>query len=317
MEDETENFASEAENDNVMSSEDDNAPEWDYFDPEEEPETEENPDEGVTEDEEAATEEEPEAVEAEESEEDPQDAYAEEDHKVKLADGEEITVGELIKGRLMQADYSRKTQELSNQRKAVEADASKIEGITQAFVDHMASLLPQEPDQSLIYSDPVKYSQQKAIYDNSLAQIQKLIEIGSQPKEVQQGMQERDQQTVMHETQTALAQKFPQISTREGFGQFMGEVSQGAQSVGFTNDDLQQAFSLPNGDKLIELAYWANKGKAAEKAKKAVKAKAQKAPPAKPVKPGQAGRQANRNREAMQKLSRSGSISDALKVDWD
>ena len=318
MEDETDNTAQEAVTDNVNPSEADTGSEWDFFDPDEDQDSEEITDEESTEDEEAETEEEPEAAEAEESEDEPQEAaYADANAKVKLADGEEVTIADLISGRMMQADYSRKTQELSNQRRQVEADASKLEGITQAFVDHLSSLVPNEPDQSLIYSNPQEYSKQKAIYDNAMSQIQKLIEIGQQPKEVVNNLNQMDQQAAQRETQTALVQKIPTMGTREGFSKIMGEVSAAAQAVGFTSEDLQAAFSLPKGAALIELAYLASKGMAADKAMASAKAKAQKAPPAKPVKPGTAGRKAAGNREAMRRLAKSGRLDDALKVDFD
>lgn len=304
--------------DNAMTtSDDDNASDWNYFDPDEDQDTEETTEEDVTDDEEAATEEEPEATEAEESEEEPESPVADESHVVTLANGEKVTVGELIKGRMMQSDYSRKTQELSNERERVRADASRIEGITQAFVDHMASLMPAEPDQRLIYSDPVKYTQQKAIYDQALGKIQELIEIGSQPKEVRQQMAQTDQQAAMRATQEALVQKIPQMATKDGFGKVMVEVAKAANAVGFTSEDLQSALSLPKGAALIELAHWAQKGMEAEKAKAAAKAKAQKAPPSKPNKPGHNAGRANKNRDAMKKLARSGSIQDALRVDFD
>lgn len=49
------------------------------------------------------------------------------DAKIKLADGTEITIAELKKGYMMQADYTRKTQALAEERKALEKERSTFD----------------------------------------------------------------------------------------------------------------------------------------------------------------------------------------------
>lgn len=321
MADETNDFADEAEIDRVEPSDSDDSQDWNYYDPEEdqddvaEPETNET-DEETDEDVTQEAEDDQEADEEAEEQAEPEAFEGSDDTVVALADGSKVTLGELKESPMFKADHTRKTQELTQLRKTVEADASQLKTTFENIVDRLAQFAPPDPD-TIPHQSFEQYQAAKAAYNNFVGLFQGVTEAKDAVEGVSSQMQEHDQQAAQQQTQAALAQKFPQISTREGFNKFMGEVSQGASAAGFTNEDLQAAFSMPKGAALIELAYWANQGKAAEKAKKAVKAKAQKAPPAKPVKPGQAGRQANRNREAMQKLSRSGSIADALKVDWD
>ena len=106
---------------------------------------------------------------------------------------------------------------------------------------------------------------------------------------------------------------FPETSggkTREAF--FNG-VQSAASDLGFSNAEL----SAIRDPRVFALAHWAAKGMAAEKARATAKAKVAAAPPATPRKPGQGARQANGNAEAMRKLARSGSLRDALAVDWD
>ena len=68
--------------------------------------------------------------------------------------------------------------------------------------------------------------------------------------------------------------------------------------------------------RMFALAHWANEGMKAAKAREAAKAKVANVPPSAPRKPGQPA-QASRNTDAMRKLARSGSIRDAVKVDWE
>lgn len=313
---ETDNASLMDVTDNADPSATDTPESWDYYDPDED--TVETPEEEGTEDEATETETEVEAeveedVETADEETEKQPVTATEDAVVQLADGETVTVKELAAGRMRQADYTRKTQELGNQRKALEAEAQKLQNITTAFVDHLSNMIPAEPDAQLAYTDPNKYTQQKAQYDAAVAQVQRLIELGSQPKEVTQNMTQEAHQRLLQEENTLLAGKFPETGTQEGRAKFFNEVAETANEVGFTTEELQQV----TDHRLFALAHWAKKGMEADKAKTAAKAKAQKAPPATPRKPGQPAKKANGNREAMRKLSRSGSMRDAMAVDFD
>ena len=308
MTDETDTPAG-AGTDNVEPSDNDTGEGLDYWDPEDDqdsPEGEEQPtDEG-----EGAGEEEPDEPESAPEQE---TAYAQHDAKVQLSDGSEKTISELIEGSMRQSDYSRKTQEIANQRKAVEADASRIANITEAFIDHLAQMLPAEPDTALALRDPSAYTRQKAQYDAAFAQVQKLIDLGSQPKQITDAMSAADKKADLEEQNRMLIEAFPETATAQGRQKFWGEVSETAQELGFTAEELSQA----SDHRLFKLAYWARKGLAADKIKAEAKAKAAKAPPVVLQKPGQPAAGANRNGEAMRKLGRSGSIRDAMAVDFE
>lgn len=297
---------------NTATQDDTAAIDFDYFDPDEDgaPEVAEQPAPDEVDGTEEAT---PEAETPEEAAEEPKEVRADVTAKITLADGSETTVGELAKGYLRASDYTRKTQEVAEQRKRLEADASRIESITQAFVDHLSSMIPDEPDHGLALRDPAAYTRQKAQHDAAVAQVKKLIELGSQPKEVKQAYSEADMQKQVAEESRLLVEAFPETATQEGKLKFWNEVSETAMEMGFTAQELQQA----TDHRLFKLAHWARKGMAAEKAKAAAKAKAQAAPPVAPHKPGAGARAASGNAEAMRKLSRTGSLKDALAVDFD
>ena len=316
MTDETDTPA-EAGTESVETPATDTAIDFDYWEPgdDETPETPEA-EEGATEEGEGEAEGQPEEAEGEqpEAEAEPEDEpkRADATAKVTLADGTETTVGELAKGYLRQSDYSRKTQELSETRKRVEADASRIEGITQAFIDHLASMIPAEPDTGLALRDPAAYTRAKAQYDAALAQVQKLIEIGGQPKQITQGLHEEDHRALLAEESRKLAEAIPETATQEGKQRFWEGATTTAQELGFTAEELRTV----TDHRLFVALDWARKGMAAEKAKAAAKAKAAKAPPVAPHKPGQAAAGANRNAEAMRKARRTGRLEDVLAVDF-
>ena len=240
-------------------------------------------------------------------------AYAEDTAVVKLSDGTEMPVAELKNGYLRQSDFTRKTQEVANERKTVQADVERMQRITTAFVDHLTALVPDPPSPSLAMTDPAKYVSQKAQHEAAMGQVQKLIEMGSVSKEVGAAMSGADKQRQIQEANARLVEMFPEAASGKGREAFFNGVQSAANDLGFSNDDL----TAVRDPRVFALAHWAAKGMAAEKAKAAAKAKVAAAPPATPRKPGQGARQANGNAEAMRRLTRSGSIHDAVKIDWD
>lgn len=306
MTDESDNEALEASTDNVNTSDDDTAETWDYHDPDDDLDTVETPDDEAPDDEDEG---ETEAPEAEE----PPVVYADEKAKVKLPDGSEMPVAELIKGRMLQADYTRKTQEVANERKAVQADVERMQRITTAFVDHLSALVPDPPPADLLYRDPQKAFVQQQIHDRAMAQVQQLIEMGNAPKEISTGMNEADDKRQLQEANQRLIEMFPEAASGQTREAFFNGVQSVASQLGFSNADL----SSIRDPRIFALAHWASKGMAADKAKATAKAKVAAAPPATPRKPGQGAKQANGNVEAMRKLARSGNLRDALAVDWD
>lgn len=274
--------------------------EWDYFDPDED--TEEAQDT-------AATDEGTEETASEEAE-DP--APEEQPAQISLPDGTQVTLEEAVKGYLRQSDYTRKATELASTRKALEADLQLVEGITQTFIDHLSKMVPAMPDPAMALRDPNGYVRAKAQYDAAMAQVQQLIEIGKQPKQIGEKLSQADLQAQIAAENAALAEKIPTVATPEGRRRFMESAAEAAQHAGFSMDDLQGV----TDHRLFVLAHWANEGLKAAKARETAKAKVANVPPAAPRKPGQPA-QANRNADAMRKLARSGSIRDALKVDWE
>lgn len=297
----------------------DTIPDYVYHDPDEDTEDDVTP-EMTDDDGTETTDDDPETAEAsteDETEEGETEDDGEEDPTVyfELPDGTKVASDEALKGYLRQSDYSRKTDELADYRKSLEAENNRIQGITEAFVDHLTQMIPAAPDPSLALQNPNEYTAKKAQHEAAVAQVQKLIEIGEQAKEAGQGISQADRQKLVSEENQKLVAKFPEVAKPRGREAFFKDTSTAAQQVGFSMDELQGV----TDHRLFALAYWADKGMKADQAKKTAKAKAQKAPPATPSKPGQPpkAQQGKRNAEAMRKLAKSGSIRDAMAIDFD
>lgn len=309
------NTPAEAGTEDVQADQTETAPEWDFFDPDED--TEDTPDTEATDDDGTETDDDPEATEAEtedeaaEGEEEGEESEPEPEY-FDLPDGTKVERDEVVKGYLRQSDYTRKSTEVAEMRKALEAENQRIQGITETFVDYLSQMVPQEPDPSLALSDANAYTRQKAQHEAAVAEVKKLIELGEQAEESGNNISEADRQKTLAEENRKLAERFPETATPKGREAFFSGAAEAAKELGFGMDELGQV----SDHRMFALAHWANEGMKAAKARDKAKTKAAKAPPATPNKPGQPKRQ-NRNAEAMRKLGRSGSIRDALAIDFD
>ena len=313
MTDET-NTSPEGGTDNVTPSDSDTPESWDYFDPDEDTEEEPNADEG-TDDEaaEADSEEGTEEADDQTDDEAAEDTADEPPRTVKMDDGEEVTIDDLKKGYLRQSDYTRKAQDVANERNTLKANLTRMERTQAAFVDYLTNMIPTPPEPSLAMSDPNRYTALKVQHDVALAKVQELIELGGNFKGQAQEISQEDQRKALAQEDAKLVQALPETATSEGREKFFNKISKVGQDFGFAPDELRWI----SDHRMFVVLDMARKGMEAEQAKSKVRAKAEKAPPATPRKPGQANTKARRNADAMRRLSQSGSIKDALKVDFD
>jgi len=297
---------------------------WDFadsFHDDEEGTTEENP--GSEEIESEAAAEADETVEAEQSTQEDDEAEKPEESdeeqtegeeaeaepvSIKLADGTEISEDEARAGYMRDADYRRKTQTVADQRRSVEAQASRLQAQTEALADWLSQLIPAEPDINLLQQDAQAYYTAKAIRDNQLGQLQELLEKVNEPKEVMEEMTAEARQSKLQEENNLLVMAFPQTANPKGRDDFFKKANEAGQALGFSSQEMADF----TDHRMFGAAYYAKLGMEAEKAKETAKRKVAAAPKAAPKKQ----RKAPDNRAAMRKLDQSGSIYDAMQVDF-
>ena len=315
MPDEADTEEAEApETDHVEPSPDDNpASVFDYRDPDEDTVETEEADGTDDETDEAKAEDEAESQEAEDDEDKPEQAAPDDNAEVDLPDGTKQTLGELKNGYLRQSDYTRKAQDVANIRRTTEAEAQRIAKVADAFVNHVANMLPPEPPPALAQADPAQYTRQKAAFDAAVAQVQSLVEIGGQAQETASMVSQEDHQRLLSDENSSLAAMFPETAKPESRKAFFDTVSEAATSLGYSPEELSRV----TDHRLIALAFWAKRGMDGEKAKEQARAKVKDAPPTAPRKPGQSASKAGQSRKAMQRARSTGSLDDALNVDFD
>jgi hypothetical protein len=262
-------------------------------------------------------------AEAEETE--PQDEQAEEDDEgvtievdgkqVKLSKAE---LADAYKNGLRQTDYTKKTMEVAEQRKAAQAELQKAAQERQAYAQNLQKIqaqlevaLEQQQNidwQHLIDNDPVEYlkqqhlfQQRQAAYQNNLQQLQHVEQLNQQE-------QQKAQSEFLRMQQEELLAKLPEWKDSAKAKAESQAIANHLLEMGF---DQSQVSSIQE-HKLIILAreamlYRAMMNKANAASKKVASA------PQKVLKPsvGESPASLDKRSAAMRQLSKTGKVEDA------
>lgn len=206
---------------------------------------------------------------------------AADDMKVILPDGTETTVHELKRGNLREADYTRKTQELSQQRKDVEQLEARSRELEQKFEqerEFMANLLEsslvEQPSLELLEIDQFEYHRQKAIYDNQVEHLQRLQHQKAESEQRQQmAAQQAAQERLAYENKM-LAEVMPELSDPANKAAFESDVQNiFANTYGFSKEELAATSDHRFVKVISDAIAYQKLQKAAPKAKAATEGK--------------------------------------------
>jgi len=269
------------------------------------------------------TEEQPEELQAsdeveyseEESEEQPKPRY-----KVK-ASGEEVEVelDELIKGYQQGTDYTKKSQALAEQRKAIEAERSHLEYVKQerqAYAQKLQALdsfLTQQHQgvdlEVLKETDPIGYA--VAVAEQSQREKQLAVVRNEQQRIAQQQQAEQQSQLQAHlRTESEkLVSLIPELATPQGDA-VRKQIRDYAKSVGWSDQELSSVYD----SRAVMTLYKAMKYEQLQKSKPELNKKLVAAP--KMMRSGTSVPQAksSQDKQAMQRLRETGKVSDAARA---
>jgi len=251
----------------------------------------------------------------EESEEQPKPRY-----KVK-ASGEEVEVelDELIKGYQQGTDYTKKSQALAEQRKAIEAERSHLEYVKQerqAYAQKLQALdsfLTQQHQgvdlEVLKETDPIGYA--VAVAEQSQREKQLAVVRNEQQRIAQQQQAEQQSQLQAHlRTESEkLVSLIPELATPQGDA-VRKQIRDYAKSVGWSDQELSSVYD----SRAVMTLYKAMKYEQLQKSKPELNKKLQSAP--KMMRSGTSVPQArsSQDKQAMQRLRETGKVQDAARA---
>jgi len=234
----------------LMEPEEDKPKDEEAAPTEEEESTEETQDESLEEESEEELEEES-TEDADESESEEEVLYA------VTINGEEHTIplDELIKGYSRQSDYTRKTQELSEQRKSIEANQSQwnaevqqIQAERQQYVSALQNVIENSMgslDQfatvdwdTLKNDNPLEYITKRDEYREAQDKVR---QAQFQQQQAQQAYQQESQQNhrrVLQEEHGKLVAALPEWGEQETRQKLSGDIKEYALSQGYTTEEI-------------------------------------------------------------------------------
>jgi hypothetical protein len=241
-------------------------------------------------------------------------------YKVK-ASGEEVEVelDELIKGYQQGADYTKKSQALAEQRKALEAERNHLEYVKQerqAYAQKLQALdsflSQQDQGVNLEYlkeTDPIGYA--VAVAEQSQREKQLAVVRNEQQRLAQQQQSEHHASLQNHLRQESekLTSLIPELATAQGDA-VRKQIRDYAKSVGWSDQELGQLYD----SRAVVTLYNGMKYQQLQKSKPEVNKKLQAAP--KMMRSGTSAppTKSSSDKQAMQRLRETGKVQDAAKA---
>ena len=241
-------------------------------------------------------------------------------YKVK-ASGEEVEVelDELIKGYQQGADYTKKSQSLAEQRKAIEAERQHLEYVKQerqAYAQKLQALdsfLSQQNQgvnlDVLKETDPIGYA--VAVAEQSQREKQLAVVRNEQQRLAQQQQSEHHASLQNHLRQESekLTSLIPELATPQGDA-VRRQIRDYAKSIGWSDQELGQLYD----SRAVVTLYNGMKYQQLQKSKPEVNKKLQAAP--KMMRSGTSAppTKSSSDKQAMQRLRETGKVSDAAKA---
>jgi len=236
-------------------------------------------------------------------------------------DGEdtEVTLEELQNGYSRQRDYTRKTQELAEQRKAIEAqqqEVSQKDAIYSQLLPRMEATLKgeleNEPDWNTLYeADPIAYVREKDVWNEKK---QKLQAVQAEAQRVQQESQVEQQKKLQQFVEYGNKQLLDQIpewqDNEVASKEKMSIRDYGVNVLGYTPQEMDSVYDYRV---LLGLrnAWLQHKTQQATKVKPTEKKAA-----ARTARPGTSNvpKSTTPVKKARQRLAKTGKVQDAAKL---
>ena len=145
-------------------------------------------------------------------------------------DGEKITLGQLKRNNLFQRDYSKKTEQLAQERNALQAEAQKLRSEVEdefrkrfEFIDQYANrFIPQKP----VYdpADPIGYLEAQQVYEQQMGEWTQLQSMKDQELSQMTEKQQAEAKEWEAEQRNVLFTKVPALKTEDKRKKFLEDV---------------------------------------------------------------------------------------------
>lgn len=230
---------------------------------------------------------------------------------VTLPSGEQVTFAELKAGYSKEADYRLKTQVLATRRNQIEETYRVVEQAADAIAKMAAERIPPEPPLDIIHTDMALYLRMEKAHQAGVREFEQFMAHVQAVK----GVKPAISADVVKDEQAKLEKRMPEYANPKTRSQFVEAVFKAGEELGYSREEIA---SRTDHREAVVL-YYANLGLQAQKAKAQIKAKTVNVPPATPPRraaPPASVNASRQNEAALKRLNRTGSLEDAMSVDF-
>lgn len=252
--------------------------------------------------------------------EDDEEADADDNVLVKLESGEEIALSELRSGYMKAKDYTHKTTELAQEREQVDQVRAAygqrtqfVENVLSNLTTYLEKLVPQEPSLELAHSNPAEYQYQKALRENALGELGQLVQMGNNLGEAKQSYNQEDLAQYRTVEDAKLLKAMPQLADPSARAKFDKTVSETAAEFGFSEEEIAQTADA----RVKQLVHFARIGKRAIQNRNNAQKRVETPKKGKPRRAAPGTVKTVNARKARARLSKTGSLEDAMNIDFD
>lgn len=238
---------------------------------------------------------------------------------VTLEDGEEIELKDLKKGYEQNKDYEQRVEKLEVERREIESlrdsYGEKVDRIKETY-DNLTRLLEgvafAEPDPQLARSDPASYQYQTALRNNALAQLQNVYAGRERTESMFNAEMQKEMDRFKSSENEKLLEMNPKLKDKKQKEKFDENNRRTALEFGFQEEEINQTAD----HRILQLVHYARLGKIAERNRQNAARRIAETP-RKGAKAKSISVKMPRNKKAMQKLDKTGSIQSAMAVEFE
>lgn len=260
----------------------------------------------------------------EEGEEDEDSDEDEPVYRVKMAGEErEITQSELIKLAQQGADYTKKSQQVAEERKRLEAEAKIVEEARkereeysnrlQALQQYLEQNAPREDDlEYLKENDPIGYAVKVAELTQKKEQMAAVRAEQERLAAMQQAEEVQQQRSYIAQQAQLVSQLIPEYADAQKGESLRKELRAYAKSIGYTDEEVNSVYDARTVKALYDAMQYAK----LQQAKPGVTKKVSQAPKAMKAGNVKSNKQSNGEQVKRNKaqLKQSGRVRDAAKI---
>ncbi len=250
-----------------------------------------------------------EADKAPETDETPEEQYFD-------IDGNQVSLSEIRSSYMRQADYTKKTQEIAEQRKFYQENQRDINSLRSEAMQGLEALKHQiriefrqmeYPDFDwLAENDPAEYVRQKAQWEKREYAVRQLYEAETALKQKAAAYEDEQRQIAINESRDRFFEKYPDLKSPEKAQEVFHDIVNMLLETGFNREDIEGITDYRIVDILHRVVQ-------AEKAQKAIPQVVEKMSK-KPVisaKENSRKTAADYDRQSFEKFNQSRSVADA------